>query len=403
MNIGIVTTWFERGAAYVSRQFEQTLSTSHSVFIYVRGGESRAKDDSNWNKENVHWGKKIYSPFLATVIDKNDFKKWIKRNNIDTVLFNEQHWWMPILWCKNLGVKTVCYVDYYKKETLHLFKNYDLLICNTKRHMEAFDFISDKTVYTPWGTNIDLYTPKPKAENKDVVFFHSCGMDPYRKGTDMVLNAFNSVKASAKLIIHTQVNITDIFPELDQLIKKLQADNKLEIVHKTVHAPGLFHLGDVYVYPSRLEGVGLTIAEALSCGLACIVTDNGPMNEFITDDCGALIKLSKQYCRQDAYYWPECECDNNHLTALMEEMALQPAKVEKMKVAARNHAVSNLNWKVNSLKIPNVFEMLETQPVNNDRDAPSIVAFENEGKRKVINKLLTYHRVMLLFKNVLSK
>ena len=33
MKVGIVTTWFERGAAYVSRQYAQLLEADHEVFI----------------------------------------------------------------------------------------------------------------------------------------------------------------------------------------------------------------------------------------------------------------------------------------------------------------------------------------------------------------------------------
>lgn len=401
MNIGIVTTWFERGAAYVSKQFEQALKSSHVVFIYGRGGELQAKKDPNWNAGNVHWGKKIYSPFLATVIDKKDFIRWIKQNNIEVVLFNEQHWWMPILWCRQLGVKTVCYVDYYKKETLSLFANYDLLICNTERHMQAFHFIADKTVYLPWGTNVDLYQPG-KAPQKDcVVFFHSCGMDPYRKGTDLVLKAFNELKSPAHLVIHTQVSVSEIFPHLNELIKRLENEKRLEVIQKTVHAPGLFYMGDVYVYPSRLEGVGLTIAEALASGLACIVPDNGPMNEFVTDECGALIKIAIQYCRQDAYYWPECEIDTNHLTEIMENMAQNPQGLSIMKANARQHALEKLNWKINSAKIKDVFNNLNLQKIDNQLSASSIIDFENRGKRKIINNLVPYHRLLKLLKNVL--
>ena len=39
MNIGIVTTWFERGGAYVSRQYRDLLKNDFNVFIYARGGE----------------------------------------------------------------------------------------------------------------------------------------------------------------------------------------------------------------------------------------------------------------------------------------------------------------------------------------------------------------------------
>lgn len=396
MNIGIVTTWFERGAAYVSRQFEETLSQQHNVFIYARGGEADAKNDKNWDKENVTWGKKIFSPFLTTVMDKKDFVKWINRNKIEVVLFNEQQWWKPLLWCKELGVKTVCYVDYYKKETLHLFENYDLLICNTKRHLSAFDFMKEKTFYIPWGTNVDLYKPERTSIGDEVVFFHSCGMDPYRKGTDMVLNAFAKVQSPFKLIIHTQVPILETFPGLADTITLLEQQGKLEIIHKTVHAPGLFHLGDVYVYPSRLEGVGLTIAEALASGLACVVPDNGPMNEFVDESCGRLIKIEKQYCRWDAYYWPECESSLDDIENIVEALANDKPLVSEMKLNARKHATTHLNWQVNSKKIFDAFESLNVRKVQSGDS--SISTYENTGKRKVINKMLKYQSFLSMFK-----
>lgn len=47
MRIGIITTWFERGAAYVSRQFMELLQQTDEVFIYARGGEKYAMGDPN--------------------------------------------------------------------------------------------------------------------------------------------------------------------------------------------------------------------------------------------------------------------------------------------------------------------------------------------------------------------
>jgi len=36
--VGIVTTWFERGAAYVSRAYREALQERFDVVIYARGG-----------------------------------------------------------------------------------------------------------------------------------------------------------------------------------------------------------------------------------------------------------------------------------------------------------------------------------------------------------------------------
>jgi len=81
LRIGIVTTWFERGAAYVSKQYEKLLKDKHKVFIYDRGGEKYAVGDRIWDRENVHWGKRYPMP-ISTYIDEQDFTKWIKKKII---------------------------------------------------------------------------------------------------------------------------------------------------------------------------------------------------------------------------------------------------------------------------------------------------------------------------------
>ena len=89
MNIGIVTTWFERGAAYVSRQFRDVLASEHDVFIYARGGEKFAIGDPNWDLDYVTWAKQP-TTFAFTDINLEDFQRWLISNNIELVIFNEQ-------------------------------------------------------------------------------------------------------------------------------------------------------------------------------------------------------------------------------------------------------------------------------------------------------------------------
>ena len=73
MNIGIISTWFDRGAAFVSKAYMDVLSQEHQVFIYARGGEQYAKGDPNWDFENVTWGSKVQGkPYLY--IDWDEFK-----------------------------------------------------------------------------------------------------------------------------------------------------------------------------------------------------------------------------------------------------------------------------------------------------------------------------------------
>ncbi len=98
----------------------------------------------------------------------------------------------------------------------------------------------------------------------------------------MLIQSFSLIKdKNIKLIIHTQIPLCG---EIDRnIISILKEEKRIEVIERSVSAPGLYHLGDVYVYPTYLEGIGLTIAEAISSGLPVIVPDAAPMNEFVNE------------------------------------------------------------------------------------------------------------------------
>jgi 1,2-diacylglycerol 3-alpha-glucosyltransferase len=361
MNIGIVTTWFERGAAVVSKQYMESLQDKHNVFIYARGGESYAKGNPDWDFPNVTWGAKTFFQTNGTPISKKDFKKWIKQNSIDILFFNEQQWWIPVIWAKEWGITVGSYIDYYTEETVPFFALYDFLICNTKRHYSAFDWHIN-CFYVPWGTNIDLYIPNNKIKDQDkLVFFNSAGHNPDRKGVGPLLLAFDKLSSdNVKLIIHTQVNLKKFYPELSDIIEKLFNDNKLEVIKETIGAPGIYHLADVYCYISKLDGIGLTVPEAISCGLPVIVPNHPPMNEFVQDAVnGKLVEIKKQYCRKDAYYWPQIEVSEKSLLECLIYYVDNMEKIKKLKIDSRNYAIKNLNWNDRKKELENIFELVK--------------------------------------------
>jgi len=392
MNIGIVTTWFERGAAYVSRQYMEVLQQNHNVFIYARGGEKFAKNDKNWNLSNVTWD--TFNIYLgATSLNLTNFKKWIKDNNIELVLFNEQHWWLPVIECKKMGIKTASYIDYYTVITIPFFEIYDALICNTKRHYSVFEWHKNAN-YIPWGTNTELfqYKEQPHNDNK-IKFFHSCGYDPYRKGTDQLIKAFAKLNGDKQLIIHSQKKLEIDFPELKPVITDLIDKNELIIQAETIGIPGLYYMGDVYVYPARLDGVGLTMAEAISSGLPIIVPDNQPMSEFASDkSCSKKVSLHRLYAEDDRYYWPRCLVKIDDLAAAMQFFIDNNNNINEYKKLARKYAENNLNWYKNAEKLPNIVENIQYSYNQNIID--KILNYEKK------EKTLPYQSWLKIFKKI---
>ncbi len=361
MKVGIITAWSERGAANVSLQFANVLREKHEVFIYARGeSEKTQKSSSGYN---VTYGKN-FSYTILDKIDVNHLLDWISQNHIDILIFNEQHDWRPLLHLKKKGIKIGAYIDYYTTETKDLFQLYDFLICNTERHYSVFKN-HPQSYLIPWGTNTELFKPKNNNTNKNsTVFFHSAGMNPYRKGTDILLKAFHkAIPEKSKLLIHSQVDITLFFPNLKSVITELENQGKLKIIKQTVEAPGLYYLGDVYVYPSRLEGIGLTVPEALSSGLPTITTNEAPMNEFVKENTnGSLINITGKNKRKDNYFWEEVEPSVEHLAELLEEYS-QLKDLSQKKKATRAFAVEKLSMQQNFQQLNSIVEEVKLIPL----------------------------------------
>lgn len=368
MNIGIVTVWFQRGAAYVSDQYRKILMGKHDVFIYARGGENYDIKEEEWNDPRVTRAHKLYSDSWSRV-DLKHFESWIKKNSISLVLFNEQKDWEVVCWCKKNGIQTCAYIDYYTRDTIPYFELYDILFCNTKRHFSVFKWHPGAR-YIPWGTDISQFAPSPDKKNKHncetLVFFHSAGMGGIntRKGTDLLVEAFQLVQGDCKLIIQSQVGL-DSYGRCGDIIVK---DPRIEFIHKTVDPPGLYFLGDVYVYPTRLEGIGLTIIEALSSGLPVITTNQAPMNEFVEDGItGKLVSCDEERYRFDNYYWPESICNKESLAMCMNEYVRNRDSVDKMSISARQYVVRNRDWLNNAIIVSESIDNIKPITIENKR------------------------------------
>ena len=362
MRIGIVSEWFDRGASYVSWLYRETLvMQGHEVFIYARGDSDPLSSD-RWVDPSVTVGVPCRVRY-AKGIDKRDFLSWLRQRELDWVLFNEQHWIPPVLWAREAGVRTAAYVDYYRLDTVADFQLYDLLICNTRRHLSAFPW-HPNAVYVPWGTDTNQYRPSDGDIN-ELTFFHSCGWSPERKGTVQAIRVWSEMASeSSRLVVHSQIDISDDLGRIGPQVQRLQRDGALQIITETVPPPGLYRLGHVYLYPTRLEGLGLSQYEALSCGLPLIVPDDAPMNEVATPQSCRLVPLSGRTRRKDGYYWQMNSIADVDLAEAISYYVDQVENRHQWRLESRAHAQSHLDWYRNSSGLGEL--LLNTDPIEVD-------------------------------------
>lgn len=385
MNIGFVSAWCEQGAGYVTKQYLNLIKDKHRVFVFVRG--NRGEFTENWNQGYVTWGNKLPSDMS---VSWKKLKKWICKNNIEVVLFNEQQD-MSILAQLKLDMPNIvigAYIDYYKRNTISMHTIYDFLICNTKRHYDTFCW-HPQCYYVPWGTETELYKPQRTENDGVVTFFHSMGNGD-RKGTKILLDVFvnSDLCEKSKLIIHTQ---SDAIKKYGYNYNELLNAN-VEVIEKTVAAPGLYYLGDVYVYPSELDGLGLTIYEALSSGLPVIGTDVPPINEPINQINGKLVAVGQVVSREDGYYWPLSIVEKNSLYDAMKYYVDNYDRMEEIKEKVRNDAMARFTWESRKEQVLSIFEEAACQDLLSQEEMRSFIKKKTLGEKidKVIMRLSYY-------------
>lgn len=392
MNIGFVTAWCEQGAAYVTKQYMQLLQSDNNLYVYARGN-AKNRIDSLWNQRYVTWA--VRTPGTMCIV-WNDLKRWIIKRHLDVIFFNEQQD-MDILADVKMhmpNIKIGAYIDYYKRDTVDKHKIYDFLICNTKRHYSVFSW-HPQCYYVPWGTDTNLYSC-PEAKNKQngrITFFHSAG-NGLRKGTEEILRTFlhSDLCEKSDLIIHIQ---GDELQKLGYDYEELKKHN-ITIVEKTVEPPGLYYLGDVYLYPTILDGLGLTLYEALSCGLPVIGTDVAPINEIINDINGKKVEVERVISREDGYYWPLSYVSEKSLYRAMKYYVDHFNEIAQIKMNVRKWAIEELEWNDRKELVNRIFN--ESKILNNcDEDY-----LRHYKKKKTIGQKLDWI-ILYIYLNIFDR
>ncbi len=354
--IGFVTIWFERGQSYVTRTLRDALAREHDTYIFARTGSVDGKPmlqtDGVWAVDNL-------TTHPSYEISHDVFRGWVRRNYIDTVVFNEEYDWSLVAFARSLGIKVVTYLDYLKEDWLPKMHLYDAVLCSTRR---SYDIVKNvcNAAFVGWGLDTDLFAPRDDGDQK-YTFFHNAGWlgTNFRKMTPAAILAFDAISPlvpDATLLIHSQSSLERLPGQARTIV---QSNPRISCHFGSVAAPGLYHKAKVLLFPTKLEGLGLPLFEALSTGLAVIATDAAPMNEFVSHgQNGLLIPVVSRGERADGILFPEEVIDVNAFARTMLELARNPRLLERLASQARRYALENLTLetfrqRVNALDIFN--------------------------------------------------
>ena len=147
------------------------------------------------------------------------------------------------------------------------------------------------------------------------------------KGIRYLIEAFKNVKTDKKLVIAGGSSDTDSF--MEELKELAKGDNRILF---TGFVQGrmldeLYSNAYVYTLPSDLEGMPLSLLEAMSYGDCCLVSDIPECTEVV-EDMALIFRKS----------------DVEELRGKMQEACDHPEMVMKMKKQASDFICEKYNW-----------------------------------------------------------
>lgn len=210
-------------------------------------------------------------------------------------------------------------------------------------------------------------------------FLHVSSCFP-RKGVDALLKAYGKAfRASddVSLIIKTFPNPhNDIEQQLNTLRHQDPNYPHVVVINRDCgleELVGLYHACDVFVAPSRGEGLGLPMAEAMLFDLPVITTAWGGQRDFCDASTAWLCdyQFAKAQTHLGTAHSVWADPDVEHLSSLMMEVYRLPIEQRKLRTnAAKERVLRDFTWERVAQRVEQTVQSLTESPIF--RNEPTI-------------------------------
>ncbi len=216
----------------------------------------------------------------ATPKDRSFLSRLTRKTHADVIIFFERS--VPAWFSAAGELYLIPNQERYPKRQLPRLKNLTATLTKTKHAEEIFNAIGCQTIDVGFSSEDRQATQFKKDKSK---FFHLAGGSTL-KGTETILELWNKHPEWPTLIlVQKQKNAPDRVPENVDLHSGYVSDENLLKLQNEC---------GVHLCPSRSEGWGHHIVEALSTSAVVLTTDAPPMNEHVSAEIGVLVPHGHQ-------------------------------------------------------------------------------------------------------------
>ena len=203
-----------------------------------------------------------------------------------------------------------------------------------------------RTVVFPWGVDLDHFHVSAQQRSSTQKFTLFCNRSwETRYGVDVLVRAF---VIAARQNENLDLILLGGGSQGAQLRQILQGGGVLERVTFGGHIPQSdlprwYHMADVYISPSHVDGSSVSLMEALACGLPCLVSD---------------IPANREWVFENGNGWLFRDGDADHLAQKILAAASHRESLPELGRASRRSAEQRADWKKNFEKLVSAYQQM---------------------------------------------
>ncbi|MBE0670312.1 MAG: glycosyltransferase family 4 protein [Anaerolineales bacterium] len=221
----------------------------------------------------------------------------------------------------------------------------------TKDKAVAYGMNPEKTIVFPWGVDLEHFKPASQSSNSSTFTLFCNRSWETRYGVDVLARAFVKVAQQKDNVDLILLSGGSQGAKLRQIF---QSGSVLDPVTfggqiSQTDLPRWYHMADLYISPSHVDGSSVSLMEALACGLPCLVSD---------------IPANKEWVVENENGWLFRDGDSDHLAEKILAAMDQREKLPEIGKASRRSAEKRADWKKNAAALMNVYRSLGEKDAN---------------------------------------
>ncbi len=213
----------------------------------------------------------------------------------------------------------------------------------TRDKAVAYGMNPARTVVFPWGVDLSHFAPPPAPRtSQGFTLFCNRSWEP-RYGVDVLAKAFITVARQREDVSLMLLGGGSQGARLRQMLENGVTAGRVaypgHIPNRDL--PRFYHMADLYISPSHVDGSSVSLMEALACGLPCLVSD---------------IPANKEWVRDGENGWLFRDGDADDLAAKILHAIEQRQNLPRMGRNARATAEAKADWPKNVQKLLDAYQ-----------------------------------------------